>query len=394
MCHCERRGLNMIRTHCIVCGAELSKKPLYSRPNMPALSQNLPRKDDLVSDKSIEYSIFQCGGCGLVQFNCEPVSYYKDSTRAGERCDVLVELRRKQYKNLIENYNLNGKKLIEIGAGKGGFLKTLKEMNEYSINEYGIENNPEFVRIAQEQMGVNVCQGDIEEEEIKIEGGLFDAFTSFAYPARLLAPNTMLRNIYSNTTDEVVGIIQVPSMEHLLKPGGFFDITRDHIAYYDESTLRFLLQKNGFDVLEFGEVAEIYIYAVVCKRKQYKLADAWSDVDDLVKQVNELIRKIINKGEKIAIWCAGHFAFTVISVAGIGEYISYIIDNAEFKQNCYSPASHVPIYGPEHYEQEPVDNIMILGPIYIDEIVEEIHSRFGRHINIFYMNKHGLKGVE
>ena len=133
----------MDRANCIVCGAELSKEPLYIRSNMPALSQNLPTEADLDSDGPIEYRIFQCRGCGLVQFACEPVSYYKDSTRAGERCDVLINLRRKQYKHLIETYHLQGKKLIEIGAGKGGFLRTLKEMKEYSVKEYGIENNPD-----------------------------------------------------------------------------------------------------------------------------------------------------------------------------------------------------------------------------------------------------------
>ena len=383
----------MDRANCIVCGAELSKEPLYIRSNMPALSQNLPTEADLDSDGPIEYRIFQCRGCGLVQFACEPVSYYKDSTRAGERCDVLINLRRKQYKHLIETYHLQGKKLIEIGAGKGGFLRTLKEMKEYSVKEYGIENNPEFVRIDKDEMGVNVFQGDIEDAGLIMTDAPFDAFVSFAYPARLLAPNTMLQNIYNNTTDEAVGILQVPSMEHLLERGGFFDITRDHIAYYDESTFKFLLQKNGFEILEFGEVAQIYIYAIVCKRKPYDLANAWRDVDELVKQVQRFIHKIKEDNQKIAVWCAGHFAFTVLSIANIGQSISYIIDNANFKQNRYSPASHVPIYGPQYYNAEPVDNILILGPIYIDEIVKEIRTKFGNKVKIFFMNKQGLKGV-
>lgn len=384
----------MERSNCIVCGAELSKEPLYIRSAMPSLSQNLPAANELDSDEPIEYRIFQCSGCGLVQFACEPVSYYKDSTRAGERCEVLIDLRRKQYKSLIEKYNLRGKKLIEIGAGKGGFLKTLKEMEEYSIREYGIENNPEFVRIAREELGVNVFQGDIETKGMNIEGAPFDAFASFAYPARLLDPNTMLKNIYNNTTGEAVGIIQVPSMEHLLEPGGFFDITRDHIAYYDESTLKFLLQKNGFEVLEFGKVAQIYIYAVVRKRSPYDFATAWQDVNNLVEQVQGFINTLKEDNQKIAVWCAGHFAFTVLAIADIGKYISYIIDNAKFKQNRYSPVSHVPIYGPEHYESEPVENILILGPIYIDEIVNEIKTKFGNGVKIFYMNKQKLEGVE
>lgn len=384
----------LMRKRCIVCGAELTPEPIYSRENMPAMSQNLPDINDLCNDKPIDYHIFQCTGCGLVQFACEPVSYYKDSTRAGERCDILIKLRQSQYKHLIEKYNLYGKKIIEFGAGKGGFLKTLKEMQEYSVDEYGIENNSEFVRIARDEMDVNVIQADSEEEGLRIPGGPFDAFSSFAFPARLVDPNALMRNIYRNTTSDAVGIIQVPSMEHLLEPCGFFDITSDHIAYYDQKTLSFLMEKNGFEVLEIGDVAQIYIYSIVRKKRLYDVNSAWNDIDVLISQINGLVDKFCANGEKTAVWCAGHFAFTIISLCDIGNKISYIIDNAEFKQNKYSPASHVVIKGPEYFYSNPVDNILILGPIYVDEITDEIRTRFGDGVKIYYANKSGLKRVE
>lgn len=113
---------------------------------MPSVSQNLPQN---ITDKEcapINLRLCQCHKCGLVQFDSIHVSYYKDSTRAGERSKALIELRRKQYKHLIEEYNLCGKKILEVGAGKGGFLKTLKEMREYDIDEYGIEYNQSFVK--------------------------------------------------------------------------------------------------------------------------------------------------------------------------------------------------------------------------------------------------------
>ncbi len=382
-----------VRTHCIVCDAPLFREALFIQQNMPALSQNLPTKEEVDKDKPIEYRICQCSGCGLVQFDCEPVPYYKDSTRAGERCEILVDVRRRQYRHLIETYHLQGKKIIEVGAGKGGFLKTLQEMTQYHVKGYGIENNADFVFIAKEKEGVNVFQGDIEIPGLLLEEAPYDAFTSFAYPARLLNPNVMLRNVYHNTTEGAVGLIQVPSMEHLLRPGGFYDITKDHIAYYDESSLRFLLQKNGFEVLEFGEILQIYIYAIVRKRKPYELKEIWADVEDLAGQIKGYVTEATKDNKKIAVWCAGHFAFTVLSVSGIGHRISYIIDNSEFKKNRYSPASHIPIYGPEHFREEPVETIIILGPIYVDEIVKEIKERYTDYVQIVIMSKQGLKEV-
>ena len=379
-----------MRKNCIVCKAPLIEPPLFVCKNMPEASQNLPRRENINKDKPVDLKLFQCSGCGLVQFNCTPVSYYKDSTRAGERCDALIELRQKQYKHLIENYNLQGKKILEVGAGKGGFLKTLKEMSEYHIREYGIENNAEFVKIAREQNGVNVIQGYTDTRDTLIPGSPFDAFTSFAYPARLIDPNTMLSCVHNNLKQDAVGLVMVPSLEHLLKPGGYYDITKDHIAYYSKETLHFLLTKNGFEVLEQGEVSKLYIYAIVKKRSINNIARYWSDIKDLTKQIQNFTCDATKKGKKMAVFCAGHFAFTVLSTSGIGNRISYIIDNAEFKQGCFAPGSHVPIVGIEHYKAEPVETILILGPIYIKEIINEIREKCSSDVRIATMDRNGI----
>lgn len=383
-----------MRKNCIVCGAKLIDNPIYVCRKMPAESQNLPDASSLNDDIPIDINLCQCSGCGLVQFDCDPVSYYKDSTRAGERCEALIELRKQQYTHLIETYCLQGKKILEVGAGKGGFLKTLREMSEYSIQEFGIENNPEFVNIARNVEKVNMQQGDVECLETQIEGAPFDAFVTFAYPARLIDPNAMLQCVSRHLTRDAVGLVQVPSMEHLLKPGGFYDITRDHVAYYSEATLKFLLVKNGFDILEFGEVSELYIYAIVKKRKPYDLQTLWADVEPLADEVRKYVNKNTEKGKKLAVWCAGHFAFTVLSTAEIGNKVSYIIDNAEFKKGRYSPASHVPIVGPEHFFNEPVDTILILGPIYVNEIIREIREKYDPKVNIAVMDRRGLFEIE
>lgn len=381
----------MRRDRCIVCNAKLYKDPIYVCKNMPAVSQNLPTKEELEKDIPIDFELCQCSGCGLVQFNNEPVSYYRDSTRAGERCEALISLRKEQYKYMIEKFNLQGKKIVEIGAGKGGFLRTLVELKQYDIKEYGIEYNENFVKIARDVEKVNVQQGNPESADTVIDGAPFDAFTSFAYPARLIDPNAMMQCIYNNTTDDAVGLMMVPSLEHLLSPGGYYDITADHIAYYDIETLHFLLQKNGFDIIEYGEVADIYLYAYVKKRKKYDIKLVWQDVKKLTDKISNYVKNEKNTGKKIAIWCAGHFAFTVLAMIESSKDIEYIIDNATFKKGKYSPVTHIPIVGPEHFVECPVDTIMILGPMYVKELINEIHEKCSSSVNIVAVDRYGLQ---
>lgn len=84
----------------------------------------------------------------------------------------------------------------------------------------------------------------------------------------------------------------------------------------------------------------------------------------------------------------------MLALAETGSKISYIIDNAEFKKGHYAPVSHVPITGPEHFIDEPVDTILILGPIYIDEIIKEIKEKCGTIVKIAAMDKRGLYEIE
>ena len=383
-----------MRKTCIVCGAELYKKKEFICHDMPASAQKLLTKKDLLEDTPVDFNLCECSGCGLVQFDCEPVSYYKDSTRAGERSKTLIELRKKQYKHLIEMCHLKEKKILEVGAGKGGFLKTLKDMKEYDIQVYGVENNAEFIEYAKEKYGIKLQKCFLGNPNIQIDGGPFDAFVSFAYPARLVNPNAMLRAVYHNLTENGVGLIMVPSLEHLCKPGGFFDITGDHIAYYSNNTLKHLLIKNGFEVLEQGDTAGMYVYAIVRKRALLNFNKIWSDVKPLAGSVRNFVDEHVGKGRKLGIWCAGHYAFTVLSVSGVGSKVSYIIDNAKFKQGMYAPASHVPIVGPEHYALEPVNTILILGPMYVQEIVKEIREKCSKEVVIAVMNRDGIKVIK
>lgn len=377
----------MIRENCIVCGAKLYKEPIISFDNMPSGAQNMPLPDELENDKGIHLDLCQCKGCGLVQFNCEPVEYYKDSTRAGEKSRALISLRQKQYKHLFELFKFERNiKLLEVGAGKGGFLNILKEMYPDSISELGIENNLEFVKIANDKEGVHVIQGFLDSSDLILEGAPFDVFTSFAYPARLVDPNSMLQCVYNNLTEDGVGLVMVPSFEHLLEKVGMYDICNDHIAYYNRQSLEFLLNKNGFEIVEQGEEGGIYIYAYVRKKRLCNIQWVKTEIDSFNHDIQTFVNENTTNEGKLAVWCAGHFAFTVISMAGIEKKIDYIIDNAEFKQGRYSPASHIPIVGKKILcSDKSIQAVLILGPLYIDEIIDDIRNVAGRDIQVAWI---------
>ena len=90
------------RCHCIVCGAELGTKPLLEMAHMPASAQKIPLTKEEAENEAVDLRLFQCPGCGLVQFDCEPVDYYRDVIRSGGYSTTMVELRTRQYRHLID----------------------------------------------------------------------------------------------------------------------------------------------------------------------------------------------------------------------------------------------------------------------------------------------------
>ena len=119
--------------NCRVCGNKFFLKPLLSYKNMPKIAQFLPDKKSLKKDKGVCLEVFQCSGCGLVQLNNSPVSYYKEVIRAVAVSSEMKKFREKQFNDFIEKFSLKNKKVIEVGCGKGEYLEILKQ--EVLINK-------------------------------------------------------------------------------------------------------------------------------------------------------------------------------------------------------------------------------------------------------------------
>ena len=387
--------------HCIACGHSLGERPLMTLDNMPASAQNIPDASQVAEAEGIILSLFQCPACGLVQFNCQPVDYYRDVIRAGGFTTTMVELRRRQYRHLIEAYGLEGKKFIEAGCGRGEFLSVLAE---FPVEAHGIEHRADLVELAVKS-GLDVTQGFPETEDTRFPGGPYDAFLSFNFLEHQPRPGIMLRCIANNLKEGGMGLITVPSLEYILQYDGYYELIRDHIAYYTFGTLRALLEENGFEVLEEEMVNRDTLSVIVRKcpqdaatRPSVSQSAAPVDVSGLMasrhsidREVNSLVDRLHERGKKLAIWGASHQGFTLAATTRLGDKVSYIIDSAPFKQGRFAPTSHLPIVAPDDFHQEPVDAILIVAPGYTEEIASMIREKFGETVEILALKSNRLE---
>ncbi len=380
--------------YCIACRSKLPAKPVFKLENAPASAQDIPDAREVQDDKGMDLFLYQCGQCGLVQFDCQPVDYYRDVIRAGGLSVTMTNLRRSQYRHLIDTYHLEGKRFLEVGCGGGEFLKVL---TEFPAEIYGMEHRPDLVAKAR-KAGLQVWEEFPETADQVFGGkegpGSFDVFLSFNFLEHQPRPDVMLQAIYHNLTEDGMGLITVPALEYILEQGSYYELLRDHLAYYSFDTLRQLLERNGFAVLEEEMVNRDTISAIVKKvplgeqvintalgEKVFpgSLAEGY---EITAKEMEELVKRLERENRTLAVWGASHQGFTLAATTVLGEAAEYMIDSAPFKQGRFAPVSHLQIVAPEHFFRNPADVILIVAPGYTDEIAGIIRREFGKETGI------------
>ena len=373
---------------CRVCGNEFFEEPLLRYENMPAVAQFLPDAESLPSDKGVDLVVCQCSGCGLVQLSNDPVPYCREVIRAAAFSEEMRVFREGQFAGFIEKYGLKGRKVLEVGCGRGEYLSI---MHETSVDAYGVEWSDESVSHCLKS-GLNVEKGYVESGTYKLEKGPFDAFYMLNFLEHLPDLNSVLTGIRSNLGDDGIGLVEVPNFDMILRSNQFTEFTTDHLFYFTRETLAAALNLNGFEVIKCGEVWYDYIIsAVVCKRKKMNISHFY----DCQSKLRDEIHGYINcfRDGRVATWGAGHQALAVISMADLAGRVKYVVDSAPFKHGRYTPATHLPIVPPDTLVSDPVDAVIVMAASYSDEVAKIIRQKFSAVTDIAILRDFGLEIV-
>lgn len=372
--------------HCRVCNESLFATPLLAFSNMPKAAQHLPTLNELAHERGAPLTVCQCSKCGLVQLTEPPVPYFRDVIRAAAVSQVLKETKRQQFSEFIQNYDLQGKKLLEIGCGKGEFLSIFEGVG---VKALGLENAVDSITACRAQ-GLNVVQGYLDTAHQKIPDAPFDAFALLMFMEHMPDPNSVLAGIHNNLADNGVGIVEVPNFDMVIENSLFSEFIADHLFYFTHDTLVFTLQKNGFEVLELDVLRDNYVLsATVRKRPPLKLTGFQAAQTRICSELHQYIEGF--PSNSVAIWGAGHQTLAMISLADIGKDIKYIVDSAPFKQGKYSPATHIPIVPPETLDTHPVAALIIMAASYSDEVAAIVQKRFGDRLPVAILRETSLE---
>ena len=382
--------MNEEKKSCRGCHRILPEHPLLQYNNMPKSAQYFPDEVTVEGETGVDINIYECRHCGLLQASGKPVPYYRDVIRATGVSDEMRRFRVQQFKGWVEENDLQGKKIIEIGCGKGEYMAF---MEETQAQVTGLEHLEESV-LQGNKDGHAILQGFVEDENIMIPGAPYDAFYIMNFLEHIPNPGDFLVGIANNLAENAVGLVEVPNINMILEQSLYSEFIQDHLSYFTSQTLRIMLELNGFEVLECDEIWYRYIISIkVRKRKNTNTHQFEESIRTMKDELDQYFSRMIKEGKTIAGWGAGHQALANLSLLKLQDKIKYIIDSAEFKQNKFTPATHIPIVAPDVLSKGEVDAVLIMAAGYSDEIKNIILDKYPE-VSIAIMRVNGLEIIK
>ena len=381
--------MNPVIMKCRVCKSNCFDSPLLRYTNMPSSAQKFPDLKSLKNDNGSDLNLFQCSSCGLVQLSEKPVSYYKEVIRASSFSSEMKRFRSEQFVSWVDKYNLKGKSILEVGCGRGEYLSIFKQ-TEVSL-AHGIEYSKESVSSCINSE-ISVTKGFFGDENFVLPKQKYDGFICLNFMEHWPNPNKVLAHLKKNLSEDAIGIIEVPNFDMILKQGLYSEFISDHLLYFTKDTLIFMLNYNGFEVIECSVIWHDYILsAVVRKRKRIDLSLLKSRKLNVETELNSFIDKFEKK--EVAIWGAGHQSLAVMSLAKLENKIRYVVDSAPFKQGKYTPATHFPIVAPIELVNNPVKAVIIIAASYSNEVAYIMKNTYQHIKYVVIVEDTGLRVI-
>ncbi|MFZ0545817.1 MAG: class I SAM-dependent methyltransferase [Candidatus Promineifilaceae bacterium] len=283
---------------------------------------------------------------------------------------------------LVNRYNLRGKDVIDIGAGKGDFLIMLCEAGE----NRGIGFDPSYVP-----------GPEAEAENVTFVQDFYSKkYTSYA--ADFIACRHVLEHIETprdfvasvrsavGGRTETIVFFEVPNVLYTLRDMGIWDIIYEHCSFFSPHSLSYLFQESGFEVLDVTAVfggqfltIESQLASETAEPDSHDsiapLVDAFAEsYNHKVASWQQQLGQIVADGRKAVVWGAGSKGVTFLNILKSKDMISYVVDINPRKGGMFVAGTGQQIVPPEFLKEYRPDVVVIMNGNYQDEIQKTLEE--------------------
>lgn len=248
-------------TICAVCGHKEAKE-IY-----PAKMEDIKLATDPVTfsariSQNQHYKIVRCTNCGMLR--SDPVMpeelanrlYCESNMSYGDELGYLT----RTYSNILKTIPLaqEGKRtLLEIGCGSGTFLESALSLGYDNI--IGFEPSKECCEKASPSVKGHIVNdvfnaGKIKENSVDVVG-IFHTIDHLYDPKKMLRDSLKVLKPGGHIMI-VCHDLNALTAKILKDKSPIFNI--QHIYYFDQKTMRLILENNGYEVVKVGALTNIY----------------------------------------------------------------------------------------------------------------------------------------
>jgi hypothetical protein len=361
---------------CPSCGAS-GLEPFYEVERVPVHSCRLvATREEALSFPTGELRLALCHACGFVTNTAyDPalqdysVSYEETQAFSPHFRQFLRELAERW----VERYDLRGKRVLELGSGKGEFLLLLHELG---IGE-GIGIDPGFdPGRVDERPGLRFVRDLYSERYADLHA---DAVVCRHTLEHIQPVGGFMRLVRSTLAGGEPVLFELPDVLRVLREGAFWDLYYEHVSYFSPGSLARLFRATGFEplVLELDYDDQYILIEARAKkaRDELPLEEDPSAVAAAVAEFRRVHepraaewRERLRATERPAIWGAGSKGVAFLTTVGAGAGIELAVDVNPHKHDRFLAGSGVEVVAPERLREARPDLVVAMNPVYLEEI--------------------------
>lgn len=324
-----------------------------------------------------------CEVCAFIQnsaFDQGDIDYtkpYEDSQAASPTFRAFaIETARM----LDERFSLQNKRIFEVGCGKAEWLALVCR----DLNSHGLAIDPAYVpgrAEAADEARLEVIVDFFDQSKTDLTGDLVVCRHTLEHIRDARSFSGLLYASAARTPESGL-FVEVPECERILTEGAYWDVYYEHCSYFTRPSLHRMLEGVGFrDVrIDLG-YADQYLLATARTMGPTRpigsvdeilhLADTFANAtSEETARWRELLDDVQDRGRPAVIWGASSKA--VGFMAAIDRSIVAAVDINPAKHGSFLPGTGTPVVAPEELEQVDPGIVVIMNPIYRDEITQRI----------------------
>lgn len=326
-----------------------------------------------------------CENCGFItniSFQPDLIEYSSRYEETQGFSGTFNQFHHRLANYLIDKYDLHGKRIVEIGCGKGEFIASLCELGPND----GIGIDPTFLPSRKPE----IKQGEVtyisdwySKKYSDLDASLYICKMTLEHIPQTNKFLSMVRETIGNRTGATV-FFQVPEVTRILKECAFWDIFYEHCSYFSADAFVNLFRLTGFDVKKvWTDYDDQYLmieasptHSDIPKSNELKKQTLSTQVDNFSKTVNltlkqwaEQINHLNQSGKKIVVWGGSSKTVSFLTTLDIPHtLIEFVVDINPYKNGTFLAGSGQQVVLPEFLQEYQPDIVLLMNPIYHKEV--------------------------